>query len=291
VSEKQKILVVDDDPDNIETLRELLEVRGYDIQAACNGEEALRIVAGTRVDAILLDIVMPGMDGLNVKAKLNENSQSATIPVIFVTAKDAVPDKVRGLGVGADDYITKPFHAEELLARVRAALNRRGVYEQISMTDGLTGLYNTAFFNKQFALFFGMGKRYKKIFSLALIDLNNFKEINDTYGHAAGDFVLKNFASIARAALRQVDIVTRYGGDEFAIIMPEVNLAQASVAVDRLRKNITARVLNFHGAPAGIAFSISVGVASYDDSFTGESKMFELADSRLYEDKRSKGRY
>lgn len=288
MADKRNILVVDDDPNNLEFMQELLTPRGYGVITAQNGQEALKRVSENRVDAILLDIVMPGMDGLHVKAKLNEDSANAMIPVIFVTAKDAVPDKVRGLGVGADDYITKPFHADELLARINAALKRRGVYEDMSMTDALTGLHNVTFFKKQFTLFFSMGKRYMNIFSLAMVDLNDFKKINDTYGHAAGDFVLKNFAFLARASLRQVDVVTRYGGDEFAILMPEVNFDQASVGIARLKRAVASKALSFPGTREGITYSISAGVASFDRTFTGESQMFELADARLYEDKRNK---
>jgi diguanylate cyclase (GGDEF)-like protein len=284
----KKILIVDDEPGQLEVLRMLLMPRGYDVISARGGEEALATASETRVDAIILDIMMPGIDGIQVKARLNQDSHSASIPVIFLTAQSAVEDKVRGLSIGADDYVTKPFHSEELIARLESALKRKGVYEDLAMTDGVTGLHNNIFFKKEFMLFFGMAKRYKVPFSLVLVDMDNLKQVNDMYGHAAGDFLLKNFASIARATFRSVDIVTRYGGDEFAIIIPESDHLQTKVAVDRLRNIINETILNYRDVKEKIVFSISAGVAAYDQAFNNESQMFDLADKRLYEEKKSK---
>jgi diguanylate cyclase (GGDEF)-like protein len=285
--EKKVILAVDDEPQNLKLLEAILLSRGYEVLTASNGEEALKIVSGTRVDVMLLDVLMPHMDGLAVKARLNEDALTAAIPVIFLTAaKIAIDDKVRGLGIGADDYVIKPFEIKELLARIDSVLKRRGYYEDISMTDAVTGLYNTAFFKKQFTLFFNMAKRYNKIFSLAIVDIDDMKHINDTYGHTTGDLVLKNFSSIAMASLRRVDIITRYGGDEFAIIFPEQDAVRTGVAIERLRKKIEEEVVTLHDKGGVINFSVSVGIAAYDESFTEEIKMFELADARLYEDKR-----
>jgi diguanylate cyclase (GGDEF)-like protein len=284
----KKILIVDDEPGQLETLRMLLVPRGYDVMSASGGEEALVLASNTRVDAIILDVIMPGMDGMQVKARLNQDSSSAGIPVIFLTAQSEVEDKVRGLGLGADDYVTKPFHAQELLARLESVLKRKSLYEDLAMTDGVTGLYNNIFFKKEFALFFGMAKRYRKPFCLVLVDMDNLKQVNDMYGHAAGDFLLKNFASIARATFRSVDIVTRYGGDEFAIITPESNYDQAKVAVDRLRKKIDETILNYRDVHGKIPFSVSVGIAVYDQVFKNEVQMFELADSKLYEEKKGR---
>jgi diguanylate cyclase (GGDEF)-like protein len=284
---KKVILAVDDELQNLKLLKAILVPRGYEVLTASNGEEALKVVAEIRVDVILLDVAMPHMDGLTMKARLNEDSLTAAIPVIFLTARAAVEDKIRGLGIGADDYVTKPFEMEELLARIGSALKRRGYYEEISMTDAVTGLHNTTFFKKQFTLFFGMAKRYKKTFSLAIVDIDGMKHINDTYGHIAGDLVLKNFASAARAVLRNVDIITRYGGDEFAIIFPEQDAAQAGVAVKRLKNTIKTKVVTLHDKQLTITFSVSAGIAAYDENFTDELKMFELADERLYKDKKA----
>jgi len=286
MAEKKVILAVDDELEALRLLEDILMPRGYEVLTTSSGEDALKIASQTRVDAVLLDISMPGMDGISVKARLNEDSLTAAIPVIFLTARVAVDYKVRGLGIGADDYITKPFEVRELLARLEAAVKRRGFYEDIAMTDAMTGLHNTAFFKKEFAIFFNIARRYKQIFSLAIIDIDDMKTINDTYGHAAGDLVLRNFASIARSSLRNVDIITRYGGDEFTILFPQQDAVQANVPIKRLKDRIEKTEIFFREKDAKIAFSISAGVAAYQDDFADEMKMFEQADARLYEDKK-----
>ena len=151
-----KIIVVDDEPDMVELISDMLTPLGYDIVAAFNGKEALEKLKGEKPDLILLDIMMPGLNGIEVKAKLSEDAATASIPVIFLTVKETIQDKIKGFQLGVDDYITKPFDSEELLARIGSILNRRKFYEEISMTDGLTGLYNVHYFKKQIAQFFSL---------------------------------------------------------------------------------------------------------------------------------------
>ena len=276
---KNRIFIVDDEEDLVKILEARLSKAGYEVFKALDGGGIIRKIKEVLPDLILLDIMMEGINGLEIKAKLNEDKQAAAIPVIFLTAKDSVSDKISGLRLGADDYITKPFNFEELSMRIESALKRRAFYEEISMTDSLTGLYNFNFFKKQIGLFFNIAKRYKKRLALAIIDVDNFKSINDTYGHLAGDRVLKEVSSAARDTLRKADIITRYGGDEFAIIMPETDAKEAVTAIERLKKGLAAKTP---------AINISAGIATYEDNIKNESKMFELADKRLYEDKNRK---
>jgi diguanylate cyclase (GGDEF)-like protein len=284
---RKKVLVVDDEKTMLRIMDARLSSAGYEVFTLSDPRRAVKRVKELTPDLVILDIVMPGIDGLAVKAKLGEDPSTAAIPVIFLTAKDATDDKVRGLAAGADDYISKPFNSKELLARIRAALKKREFYEEISMADGLTGLHNVHFFKKQFSLFFNISKRYKKIFSLAIIDIDNFKSINDTYGHAAGDFVLQKFSSIAKETLRKSDIIARYGGDEFAVIMPETGEKQALFGIERLKKNIAKKAFILPNLKKKINVSISAGIACYEENFTAESQVFELADKRLYESKRA----
>ncbi len=285
---KKKILVVDDEPDILRTTSIMLEDEGYEVITATNGEDALRKACVDNPDLILLDIMMPGMDGLEAQSRLKNDALTAHIPVIFLTARSSGPDKIKGLRRGVDDYITKPFDPDELLARMELILERKNFYEGISMMDALTGAYNTHFFKKQFSLFFNTAKRYKRIFSLTVIDIDNFKQINDTYGHAAGDFILKKFYAIAKDMLRDSDIITRYGGDEFVIILPESTRAQASDTMQRIRSAIEGRRFIVEPSGAKISFSISAGVAQYSETIKTEAQLFNFADSDMYQEKKNK---
>ena len=283
-----RILIVDDEPDNLTVTMTRLETSGYEVVTARDCAEAFKAIREKNPNLILLDVMMPSVDGFEVKDRLNKDTSTAGIPVIFLTAKNGLQDKIKGLKLGVDDYITRPYNPEELLARIASALDRRKFYEKISMTDGLTGLYNVHFFKKQINTFFAIAKRYNQIFSLALIDIDDFKKINDTYGHIAGDCMLKNFSSIATKVLREADIITRYGGDEFAVILPSVNQEQAKRAIERLKNEIGGKTFSYDGSDANISFSISVGIAEYDYSFKNEDEVFKLADARMYENKRIK---
>jgi two-component system, cell cycle response regulator len=282
----KKILLVDDEPNNLKITMARLEASGYEVATALSSVEAFDSVRKLHPDLILLDVMMPGVDGFEIKNILNQDTSTAGIPVIFLTAKNALQDKVKGFKLGIDDYITRPYEPDELLARINSALGRRKFYEKISMTDGLTGLYNIHFFKKQMKTFFAIARRYKQTFSLALIDINELKKINDSYGHTAGDCVLKNFSAIAKKVFREADIITRYGGDEFTVILPSINKEQAVKAVDRLKNEIDGKTFSCDNSGINISFSISAGIAEYKESFKDEIELFELADSMMYEDKR-----
>lgn len=286
--ETKKILIADDEDDLVRILEKRLSDIGYQVYKASDGVRALEVVKDTPPDLILLDIMMPHLDGLEVKDILNRDAATAAIPVIFLTAKSTIADKTRGLRQGADDYITKPFDFDELLARVDAALSRRQFYEDLSMRDGLTGLYNFNFFKKQFSLFFSMSVRYHRVFSIAIADVDNFKKINDTYGHTIGDSVLIKVAQALRDTLRGSDIITRYGGDEFAVIFPESDEAQTDNAMKRVKERIDGKVFAFDEGRSSISFSISSGVATFSRDFTAESQMFDAADTRMYKEKKGK---
>lgn len=283
---KKRILLIDDEEDLAKILFKRLSVAGYTVFRVPGGKGIFELIKDVMPDLILLDIMLPEMNGMQIKAKLNEDITTAHIPVIFLTVRDEISTKVNGFRLGAEDYITKPFNMELLLARINSALSRRDFYREVSMKDGLTGLYNFSFLKEQISIFFNMAKRYKKTFSVAIIDIDNLKQINDTYGHAAGDFVLQNFSSIAKETLRKSDIITRYGGDEFIILMPEADGAQATRIIERLKDNIKTKIFVFQDGVSDINFSISAGIATYDDAFTEWSRIFELADTRLYQDKK-----
>jgi diguanylate cyclase (GGDEF)-like protein len=284
---KKRILVVDDEKDLLKVLNMRLSSAGYEVFEKADGAGAFKAARELMPDLILLDVLLPDIDGKRIKSKLNEDESTARIPVIFLSAKSETTDKIEGLQLGADDYITKPFDSEELLARIKAALDKRDFYEKISMTDGLTALPNTAYFNKQFSLFFNIAKRYKKPFSLIIVDVDDLKSINDMNGHMAGDLILKEFAQIAKKCFRSADIIARYGGDEFTVIMPETNCEQAAISINRLKQNINSANPIQYADTANITFSVSAGCATYEERFVSAKEIFELADKALYENKKS----
>lgn len=282
------ILLVDDDPSIVALLEKRLSANGFRTSKANNGKEALTKISECPPDLILLDIMMPQIDGIELKKILNKNIETQSIPVLFLTAKGETADKIKGLELGVDDYIAKPYNANELLARINSVLDRRKLYEKISMSDSLTGLYNVNFFKKQINIFFQMAKRYGKIFSLGIIDINDFKPINDTYGHQNGDVVLRQIAQLIQETVREADIVMRYGGDEFVVIFPEVDEIAANNALSRCQERVGSHRFILNDNKTELHVSISYGYSTFNKSLTSEAHMFAIADDVLYQQKKIK---
>ncbi len=280
-----KILVVDDEHDCLRVLTIKLQHEGYDVICAANGQQGIDLANQVKPDVIILDIMMPDMDGFEVKAKLNKDPYTALIPVIFLSADISIESKLGGFSLRANDYITKPFNTEELLARICAILTQKHYYENLSLIDGLTGLYNHTFFKQQLLHFFNLAKRYLKPFSLIIADINDLKRINDTYGHLAGDCVLKEFSSIVSHCVRKSDMMFRYGGDEFAILLPETNISQSEAVAKKIIENISTGIVCVPNSGTEVRFSISIGAAEFDDTYRNESEIFDRADKKLYKDK------
>lgn len=287
MGKKGTILIIDDEPDILRVLLKRLEDTGYRVNVFDNALEGFIKVKDIMPSLIILDVMMPELNGMQLKKRLSEDETVADIPVIFLTAKNTIPDKVMGFRLGADDFVTKPFAMEELLARIESAISRRKYYEKIAVTDPLTGLANSHIFKKEFGLFFRMGQRYQRVFSLALIDVDGLKGINDKYGHSAGDLVLKEVASVMLRVFRTSDILVRYGGDEFAAIMPETNQEQARCVAKRLKVEIQKASVELQ-KDLKISISVSAGCGAYGSEMVGEEELFNQADKALYQDKMSK---
>lgn len=269
----EKVLLVDDDPAIRKTIKRHLVKNGFEVVEAEDGEVALGMVEIERPHLILLDVMMPKMDGFEVCRKLRHNVRNHEIYIIFLSAKSSVDDKVTGLEYGADDYLAKPFDPKELIARVRTGV--RTISEKRSSTyDHLTQIYNRYFFNSFLRQEADRSERYKIPLSMLIIDIDFFKKVNDTYGHLAGDKVLIELADILRERSRKIDIPARWGGEEFVILLPETSLEGAVIFGERLRERIEE-----HDFPEVGKLTVSVGAAQLDGNEIG---MIENADKALY---------
>ncbi|MBN2406194.1 MAG: diguanylate cyclase [Elusimicrobia bacterium] len=284
---KTRILIVDDEKESRDIIRGVLKQALYEVEEATNGEEALELMRKDPPDLVVLDVRMPKMDGYQVCYEIRNDITIMNIPVIMLTVMGSTVDKITGLHLGIDDYVTKPFDPEEFLVRIEAILKKKKFYESISMTDGLTGLYNIHFFKKQLDLMFKMAKRTGQEFSLAVLDVNDFKEINDVHGHAVGDYVLKSVADALKEELRKSDIITRYGGDEFTIILPKLNGEQAEHVIRKIQKKIKSREFISPKSEKKFKVTISAGAATWKQELESPAELFEEADERMYEDKNS----
>lgn len=285
---KQKVLIVDDTPSNLLVLGEELK-EDYQIYVAKSGEEALKRVEAIEPDLILLDILMPGLDGYQVCESLKEKEETRKIPIIFITAKNTEEDEVRGLDLGAVDYITKPFRLPIVKARVKTHLELKrttDLLESISSRDGLTGLFNRRKFDEVMEREWMRSLRSHHSIAIILLDIDSFKLYNDHYGHLAGDQCLKDVAkALALSLQRAGDFVARYGGEEFVIILPETLLEEAVSVANKVREAVKGLKIEHSYSPVAPFITVSAGVAATIPQDTSYSRLLDGADSALYEAK------
>ncbi len=273
-----RILIVDDHEDNVELLKARLDAWGFRTDTACDGVEALQKVENTPPDLILLDVMMPKIDGMEVARRVKANQNLPFIPIIMQTALNATENKVGGIEAGADDYITKPIDFAELKARLKSMLRIKGLQEELeererqlleanerlrhmSQTDSLTGLDNRRSLEERIEEMFEHAKRLNEPFACVMCDLDRFKSVNDTHGHQAGDAVLKQFAKILRHEVREIDRAGRYGGEEFMLLLPGTVLDAGVTFAERVRKHVEAHTFTFDGT--SIRRTASFGVSAW----------------------------
>ena len=285
------ILIVDDTPLNIHVLAEALRAE-YRVKVATSGPGALDIAANPdlRPDLILLDVMMPEMDGYEVCRRLKQNPQTQHIPVIFVTAKTDVIDEEQGLSLGAVDYIAKPFHQAIVKARVRNHINlklKTDLLESLALVDGLTNIPNRRRFDEALEQEWKRSTRSGESLALIMADIDHFKAYNDHYGHGGGDQCLKAVAqALAQSIDRAGDIVARYGGEEFVAVMPNTDAAGAQLLAERWRANVAALRLPHGFSSAADHVTISVGYAALKPVIDrAPTELLELADKMLYQAK------
>ncbi|WP_369681199.1 diguanylate cyclase, partial [Chromatium okenii] len=282
-----RILVVDDVSDNVRMLSRILVDEGHQVSAATAGETALRLVESCNPDLILLDVMMPGMDGYQVCSALKANPQFQNIPVIFITALTDTEDEVRGLELGAVDYIIKPFKDVIVRMRVRTHLElkrQRDILNQLSHFDGLTGIPNRRAFDERLAQEWKRACRNRDHLAVLMIDIDFFKQYNDAYGHLAGDDCLRRIAgALAKQMQRGSDFVARYGGEEFVCLISGIDQASLAIVTEQLRVNIAVQQIPHSTSSVARYVTISVGAAFCQPTL--DSSAFDLmahADAQLF---------
>lgn len=280
------ILIVDDTVKNLQVLGTILKAENYKIAVANNGNQAILAVNEIKPDLILLDVMMPGLDGFETCKKLKSLPGIKDVPVIFLTAKVETEDIIDGFKAGAVDYITKPFNSYELKARVKTHVELRIskdlleqkniILKKLSITDGLTGLFNHSHTTDALSRLVEENNRYKEPLSISMLDIDNFKKINDERGHLFGDEVLVRIANSIESCLRKTDMVGRYGGEEFLVLFTHTGLKGAVESTERIIRNIE----NLKWENDNLKITVSAGVCEKKDEDI--SKLIKKADDLLY---------
>ncbi|HEU0014336.1 MAG TPA: diguanylate cyclase [Longimicrobium sp.] len=296
-----RILVVDDIPDNVEILDARLSSRGYIVDTAADGEQALQRIYAEPPHLVLLDVMMPKLDGFEVSRRIKADPELPFIPVILVTARDQPEDIVHGLESGADDYIAKPYNFPELEARMRAMLRIKRLQDELdqknqeleqanirlkklSITDGLTELFNHRHVHQLLRDEFERSRRTVEPLSVAMLDLDRFKQVNDTYGHPTGDVILYETARIIKETAREIDMVGRYGGEEFIAILPNTDEAEAQRFAERVRQAVEKHL--FRDGDTEVRMTVSCGVSDFQgQEGDAPETLLKRADEALYQAK------
>lgn len=283
---RSNILIVDDNPDKLGLLETALRLAGYQVVTATDGEEAMSAMTSFQPDLIITDVMMPRMNGYEFVERIRANPSTKFIPVIMQTAASSNADDLRRASeVGALGYITDPTDLDLLLARTRTLLEFKAyldVCEEAAFTDHLTGLANRRRFERQLDREVNRTLRYSHPFSLLLLDIDNFKLVNDNFGHQAGDDAIRGIARVLQEETRGIDLAARIGGEEFGVLLVETGLAEALEVAERLRGAIREMALPRIGR-----ITASFGVAECPSSGQTSGEIMRAADVALYEAKRT----
>ncbi|HQX27409.1 MAG TPA: PleD family two-component system response regulator [Alphaproteobacteria bacterium] len=294
-ADKARVLVVEDKNFEQRKIQETLQRDQDDVTVTENGAKTMELVATQEFDVLIVSLNLAGEDGLRLCSHLKSNERTRSIPIVMIGGEEDMPRIAHGLEIGAHDYILRPVDRNELLARVRTQVRRkrfqerlRSTYEislSMALTDSLTGLYNRRYLEVHLEKLLLKNQESKKSLAVLLVDIDHFKQVNDKYGHTAGDEVLQIFSQRLLGNLRSFDLVARLGGEEFAVILPDVSEQRAWMVGERLRASISDVAFNVTGHE-GIAITTSIGAALIDHNQHTKHEVLERADKCLYEAKK-----
>ena len=288
---KPKLLVVDDQPINIQVMHQVFGA-DYQVFMATSGAQALAICQGNPPDLVLLDVVMPEMDGFEVCAQLKAHDATRNIPVIFITAHSDAAQETHGLSVGAVDFISKPVNPAVVRARVKTHLTLKfqsDLLRNLVFLDGLSGVYNRRYFDQQLGVEWARAARNTTPLSVIMVDVDHFKLFNDRYGHQAGDDCLRQIALTLKAGLRRpADLVARYGGEEFACILPDTGFEDAMAMGQEMERMVRTHKIPHAFSPFDGVVTASLGLATRNVQADGDAlALVGLADAQLYQAKQT----
>lgn len=283
------IMIIEDNCLTLNQLNDFFNQQGYNVVPCKYTSEATTLLNEAAPDLIVLDIIMPEVDGYDFCKWIRSHPRLKMIPIIFLTAKDSLEDKITGLKMGGDDYITKPFSLNELMARIEVIIQRMDSFHELSMRDDLTNAFNRRYFNERIEEEICRVKRTGRPFSIVVLDIDFFKRINDQYGHHVGDYVLVQLVRFLQSQLRRTDLIARLGGEEFVLLLSDTNSGKAFLLVERLRRALEDYAFNYVNQTENFNINItfSAGVSCCPEHGEVAAVLVELADKALYNAKSS----
>lgn len=289
-NKRRKLLVVDDDDMSRTLVGKALEYEGYQVKLAESGTEGLQVIQDWQPHLVLLDVNMPGLNGLETLAKVRVHDEY--VSVMFVSANSQKEDVIRGLDAGADDYVCKPFEVLELLARVRSQLRIKDLNDSLKKAnerlkelvdiDDLTGLFNMRSLYKRLDFELDRARRYNRSAAVIMMDLDHFKRVNDQHDHLFGSYVLAQVGKIVRENIRKVDFAARYGGDEFLVVLTEITMEGAVTFANRLRERISQTTFKNEFFKMDLTASLGLAWANPNEVEVDARSMVRYADRALY---------
>ena len=287
------ILIVEDNRIDAKLIQSYLQAEPFQIKIAQDGEEAISCAQQERIDVILLDLILPGINGYKVCSTLKEMEGTQNIQIVAITSLSDLDSKLKSIELGVDDYLVKPVNRHILRTRVKSLIKKKALLDKLcnryemavhsAITDKLTGLYNRRFFDYFLDLEIKRSSRQKTSLALLLIDIDNFKRINDTFGHLFGDNVLNKFGKLLKTKIREIDMAARYGGEEFAVVMSNTGCEEAVKIADRIRQSIQAYSFD----KENFTTTVSIGIALYPLDANSLNELIENSDYALYKSKRN----